>query len=167
MEAFNYFSSNESDDYVILGYNFRMSDITAALGIAQLKKIDRIIEMRRKNAGSMSGKLSEISEIELPHSPEGFFHVYQMYTVKIRDGQQKRDGLSTYLADKGIMTKVYFPAAHLTHHYSNGLGYNCKLPVTEKITQQVLTLPMYPGLNENEIEYIRDSIVAFFSQSEE
>ena len=166
VEASNYFSSNECADYVTLGYNFRMSDITAALGIAQLKKIDRIIEMRRKNVGSMSVKLSEIPEIELPHSPEGFFHVYQMYTVKIRDGQRKRDSLSTYLADKGIMTKVYFPAAHLTHHYRNGLGYNCRLPVTEKITQQVLTLPMYPYLTENEINHIVDSIAAFFSQSE-
>ncbi|TRZ51514.1 MAG: DegT/DnrJ/EryC1/StrS family aminotransferase [Dehalococcoidia bacterium] len=163
-ETANYFSSTEHADYVTLGYNFRMSDITAAIGIAQLEKIDKVIQMRRRNAERMSARLSGIAGVEAPHSPGSFFHVYQMYVIRVKDGQEKRDALLAYLGKKGIMTKVYFHPVHLTHFYHNNLGYNYDLPVTEKISQQVLTLPMYPPLTEDEINYIADEIAAFFSE---
>lgn len=163
-EAANYFSSIEYMDYVTLGYNFRMSDITGALGIAQLNKADKIIKMRREIAERMSARLSGIAEIEVPSSPDSFFHVYQMYVMRVKEGQQKRDALSAYLSQKGIMTKVYFHPVHLTHFYKNNLGYNCDLPITEKTSQQILTLPMYPSLTEDEIYYITDEIATFFSR---
>ena len=161
-ETANYFSSTEYMDYVALGYNFRMSDITAALGIAQLEKVDKIIEMRRKNAEMLSSKLSRISEIEVPNPAEGFFHVYQMYTIRVKDGQESRDALSAHLARKGVMTKVYFHPVHFTDFYRNKLGYNGKFPVTERLSEQVLTLPMYPSLTESEIDYIADGVTTFF-----
>lgn len=162
-ETANYFSSTEYMDYVTLGYNFRMSDITAALGIAQLKKVEKIIEMRRRNAERLSARLSRITKVETPFSPDGFFHVYQMYTIRLKDGQEQRDALSAYLAKRGIMTKVYFFPIHLTHFYKNELGYNYELPVTERLSQQVLTLPMYPTLSEDEINYIAAEVAVFFS----
>jgi len=162
-ETADYFSSTDYMDYVTLGYNFRMSDITAALGIAQLKKIDNIIKMRRRNAEMLSNKLSRIAEIEIPLPADNLFHIYQMYTIKVTDGQAKRDALATYLAERGIMTKVYFSPVHFTHFYKNELRYDCELPVTEQLSKQVLTLPMYPTLTENEIEYIADTITVFFS----
>ena len=162
-ETDNYFSSTEYMDYVTLGYNFRMSDITAALGIAQLKKIDNVIKMRRRNAEMLSDKLSRIAGIEVPLPADNFFHVYQMYTIKVKDGRGKRDALAAYLAERGIMTKVYFPPVHFTHFYKNELRYDCELPVTERLSQQVLTLPMYPTLTEDEIDYIADSITTFFA----
>jgi perosamine synthetase len=67
-----------------------------------------------------------------------------------------------YLADKGIMTKVYFSPVHLTHFYKNELGYVSKLPVTEEISKQVLTLPMYPALTREEIDYIVEEKKRFF-----
>lgn len=162
-ETANYFSSTEYMDYVELGYNFRMSDITAGLGIAQLKKIAKVIEMRRRNAEMLSARLSRIAEIEVPCPPENFFHVYQMYTIRVKEGKEKRDALSIYLAERGIMTKVYFPPVHFTYFYKNELRYDCELPVTERLSQQVLTLPIYPTLTEDEIDYIVDTIMAFFS----
>lgn len=161
-ETANYFSSTEYMDYVALGYNFRMSDITAALGVAQLKKIDEIIKMRRKNAERLSAKLSQIGEIGLPYSPDSYSHVYQMYTIQVRDGREKRDALATYLAQKGVMTKVYFYPVHLTHYYRNELGYRCELPTTERVSEQVLTLPMYPAMTEEEINYIAGEVITFF-----
>ena len=163
VETSNYFSSNEYMDYVTLGYNFRMSDITAALGIAQLGKVSRIIEMRREIAQKLSARLCNIGEICVPHPPDGFLHVYQMYTIRVKNGQEKRDALLTHLARKGIMAKVYFPPVHLTHFYKVGLGYNCDLPVTEKISQQILSLPMYPSLTEEEVNFIADAVMDFFS----
>jgi len=162
-ETVNYFSSTDYMDYVTLGYNFRMSDITAALGIAQLKKIDNVIKMRRRNAEMLSNKLSRIAEIEIPLPGSNLFHIYQMYTIKVKDGQAKRDALAAYLAEREIMTKVYFLPVHFTHFYKNELRYDCELPVTERLSKQVLTLPMYPTLTENEIDYIADNIAAFFA----
>jgi len=162
LETSDYFSSAEYMDYITVGYNFRMSNITAALGTAQLKKVDEIIEMRRKNAEYMTKKLSKTKEIIPPNPPLDYFHVYQMYTITIDMGRKIRDNLAKYLAEKGIMTKVYFSPVHLTHFYKNEFGYTCKLPVTEEISKQVLTLPMYPTLTKEEIEYIVKEMKRFF-----
>jgi dTDP-4-amino-4,6-dideoxygalactose transaminase len=163
-ETVNYFDSTDYLDYVELGYNFRMSDITAALGIAQLKKVKKIIEMRRSNARRLSARLARITEIELPHQPDGYFHLYQMYTIKVKEGEKKRDALKAYLEEnKEIMTKVFFSPVHLTQYYREKLGYKCRLPVTERLSRQVLTLPMYPGLSEDNINFMADKVAAFFS----
>jgi|LGVE01.1.fsa_nt_gb perosamine synthetase len=160
LETSDYFSSTEYMDYVTIGYNFRMSNITAALGIAQLKKADKIIEMRRENAEYLTARLKrEITQIITKNSPNERYHVYQMYTVRVNN---YRDDLMKHLADKGIMTKVYFSPVHLTHFYKNELGYACKLPVTEEIATQVLTLPMYPTLTKDEIDYLIGEIKSFF-----
>lgn len=163
----NYFASTEYADYVTLGYNFRMSDITAALGIAQIRKIDKIIEMRRENAERLSLNLSQIPQIEILSPLERFFHVYQLYTIRVKEGHERRDTLLAYLTQRGIMTRVYFSPVHLTYFYKSNLGYNCQLPVTERLSQQVLTLPMYPSLTEDEIDYITDEVATFFSPGTE
>jgi len=165
LEDADYFSSWKHMDYVTLGYNYRMSDITAALGIAQLEKVDKIIQMRRKNAEYMSNILSKIKNILPPKPPyDHYFHVYQMYTVRVKGGQRIRNDLAKYLAEKGITTKVYFYPVHLTHFYKNELNYDCKLPVTEEISKQVLTLPMYPSLTMEEMDYIVEETNIFFSR---
>ena len=159
LETSDYFSSTEYMDYITLGYNFRMSNIIAALGVAQLKKVDKIIEMRRKNAEYLTATLKrEIKQIITPASLEDYYQVYQMYTIRV----DNRDKLMKYLAGKGIMTKVYFSPVHLTHFYKNELGYACELPVTEEISSQVLTLPMYPALTREEIDYIVEEMKRFF-----
>ncbi len=162
LETQNYFSSTEYIDYVALGYNFRMSNITAALGIAQIKKIDEIIKMRREKAEYMTKKLSGIEEVITPIPPKDYSSVYQMYTVRVKKGKRTRDDLMKHLAKKGIMTKIYFDPVHLTHFYRKKRGYKCKLPVTERLSKQVLTLPMYPTLTKDEINYITDNINTFF-----
>jgi perosamine synthetase len=136
-----------------------MSNITAALGVAQLKKVDKIIKMRRKNAEYLTKKLSAVDGIILPSPPGGYFHVYQMYVIRVETGD--RDALSKYLAKRGVMTKVFFHPVHLTHFYKK-LGYKYKLPVTEEIAGQVLTLPMYPSLTKQEMNYIAGAVDAFF-----
>ncbi len=161
LEAQDYFSSTEYMDYVSLGYNFRMSNIVASLGLPQIKKVDKLIEMRRKNAEYMTEKLSEIKEIITPKLKQNYFQVYQMYTIRVKSGKEKRDKLKEYLAKKGIMSKVYFDPIHLTSFYKR-LGYNIKLPMTEKISEQVLTLPMHPDLNKEEMDNICNSCKEFF-----
>ena len=160
LETADYFSSSEYMDYVTLGYNFRMSNITAALGVAQLNKIEKIIGMRREKAHFMSRKLSRIEGIAPPKPPEGFYHVYQMYTIRVKNGL--RDNLMEHLTRRGIMTKVYFSPVHQTHFYKNELKYDCELPVTESVSRQVLTLPMHPLLTEEEMDFIAKEAANFF-----
>jgi len=166
LESSDYFSSPEYMDYVTLGYNFRMPNIIAALGTSQLKKADKIIAMRRKNARYLTKKLSKVREVTPPIVPDNYFHVYQMYTIRVNGGKKVRDNLAEYLAERGIMTKVFFYPVHLTHFYRNELGYEIKLPVTERVYKEVLTLPMYPSLTKREMDYIANAINAFFEAAD-
>jgi len=162
-ENSNYFTTSEYIDYTTLGYNFRMSDITAALGISQMKKINKIIKMRIKNAEYMSKELSNIEGIITPNPPKDYFHVYQMYTIRVKEGERMRDDLMKYLAEKGIMTKIYFYPVHLTEFYRDKIGYKeGELPITEEMAKYVLTLPMYPTLSKEEVDYIIETVNIFF-----
>lgn len=161
-ETENYFSSTQYMDYLTLGYNFRMSNITAALGITQLKKIEKIIKLRRQKIAYLTKKLKDLKEIQLPIPPKNYFHLYQMYTIRIKDGLKTRDALKNYLNKKGIMAKVYYYPVHLTYFYKKKLKYKLSLPITEKISEQVLTLPMYPTLTKKEMDYIVKEIKNFY-----
>ncbi len=158
-ETEDYFTSARKMDYVTLGFNWRMSNIIAALGISQLKKLNKAINMRRKNAAYMSKSLLNISGIEVPRPPVGYFHVYQMYTVRVNDGKKGRDNIKNHLEDKRIMTKVYFFPVHLTRFYRERYGFQSgELPVTEELSERVLTLPMYASMTTDEMNYVISSI---------
>jgi len=158
-----YINNPEYLDYITLGYNFRMPDVVAALGISQIKKTDKLIAIRRKNAKQLTTKLKEIREIIIPTPPNDYFHVYQMYTIKVKRGKETRDNLIENLATKGITTKVYFLPVHLTRFYKKEFGYKeGNLPITEKISGQVLSLPLYPTLTKEEINYVFEMINNFF-----
>ena len=158
-----YFSSNKVSDYIALGYNFRMSSLTAALGISQIGKVDKIIKKRREYAFYFTDQLkSEIwNNVRVSEIPESYFNVYQLYTILAN----QRDELKDYLASKGIMTKIYFSPVHTTHFYQNVLGYKCKLPVTEELSRNVLTLPMHPCLSFDEINYVVNEIKNFYGEN--
>ena len=159
-----YFSSMQDHDYYSLGYNWRMSSITAALGLSQLDKIEKIIGMRRKNAKYYRAKLKKIKEITLQEESLGFKHVYQFYPILLRNSTI-RTKLMNFLASKGIMTRVFFKPVHKTVFFSK-IGYgSLSLPNTEKISTQILALPMFPTLRKEEINYIVDSITKFFEHT--
>jgi len=159
-----YFSSMQDHDYFSLGYNWRMSSITAALGLSQLDKIEKIIDMRRNNAKYYQSKLKNIKEISLQEELPGFKHVYQFYPILLRNSTV-RAKLMNFLASKGIMTRVFFKPVHKTMFFSK-IGYgSLNLPNTEKISKQILALPMFPTLQKEEINYIIDTITKFFEST--
>jgi len=163
LESEPYFSTVKSLDYITLGYNWRVSSFTAALGLSQMKKLDKVVKMRRENADYLTSKLSEIDEIDTPNAPHGYFHIYQMYTIRVKAGKDVRDALKSHLAKKGIMSKVYFDPVHLTQFYKERFGHNeGELRVTEKISREVLTLPLFPTLTREEMNNIVESTVEFF-----
>tara|TARA_Y100000310_G_C20696501_1_gene826098 strand:+ start:2801 stop:3937 length:1137 start_codon:yes stop_codon:yes gene_type:complete len=162
-EVENYFSSAKYMDYVSLGYNFRMSNIVAALGRSQLKKIGKIIKMRQEKARYFTNKLSKVKELILPPIPsQNYSHVYQVYTIRVKDGRKIRNALKRYLNKEGVMAKVYFHPVHLTYFYKNKLRYRVCLPVTERVSEQALTLPLYPAISKKEMDYIIKKIKQFF-----
>ena len=158
----NYFENPSDSEYMQLGYNWRISSLTAALGISQITKLDKLIKMRQDNANYITKRLSKIKKIKIPTIPEGYTHVYQMYTIRLPD-RKTRDGLHDFLIKKRIFSKVYFYPIHLTDFYIKkfGTGTN-SLPTTEEISQQVLTLPLYPNMTSEEKEYLVSSISEYF-----
>lgn len=127
-------------------YSWRMPTIVAALGLSQLEKLSLVIGKRRNNARIYTKAFEEIEDITPPKEPDGCFNVYFLYTVKVDKG---RDELQEYLTEQGISTKVYFHPLHKDP---------LKLPVTEELSRQVLTLPIYPSMTDVERNFILDNI---------
>jgi len=165
LDNINYFHNPQGSDYIELGYNWRMSSITAALGISQITKLDKIIHMRQENAKYLTSKLSKHPQVKPPLPPEGYEHIYQMYTIRLPD-KNTRDNLHKFLLQKRIFSKIYFEPIHLTEFYRKKFGTKTNsLPITEEISNQVLTLPLYANMNSEEKEYLTSSISEFFDSN--
>jgi len=159
-ESKDYFSSIGGENYITLGYNFRMSNINASLGIEQLKKIEKIIQMRICKSQYFTRQLANIPQIKPIFFSKKGRGVYQLYSVKVNP--KIRNKLIKYLADRGIMSKVYFNPVHQTHFYKKILRYKIRLPVTEHISKSILSLPMFPHIKKTEINFIVAQLKNFF-----
>lgn len=160
----NYFSTTVKPDYVTLGYNWRMSSITAALAIAQLEKIEKLISLRRKKAEYLNSRLGNLAQIKVPSEPTGYRHVYQLYSILLPNSGI-RNKLMRFLSSKAIMSKVFFDPVHLATFYKKMVfSKKAELKVTENISHRILTLPMYPSLQKEELDYICESVKEFTEQ---
>ena len=146
-------------DYNDIGYNYRMSDINAAILIEQLKKIDMLTKKRIENARYLSEELSGISGIHAPHVEKGFKHVFHQYTIKVKGFKLSRDKLFNYLRKKGIGCNIYYPKPlHLCKKFRK-IGYKKRdFPIAEKISKEVLSLPVHPLLNKDELNFVVKTI---------
>lgn len=140
---------------VVAGYNFRMCDILAAVGLVQLSKLDKMNDLRRKHAEYLSKGLKEAGEIDIPVEVPRAKHVYQMYTIKVDTERIDRSRFIAALRTAGIGASVHFdPPVHMQPYYA-GMGYGKgDFPVTERIAGSIVTLPMYPSLKREELDYI-------------
>lgn len=144
-----------------LGYNFRMTDVHAAIGLAQLQKLEKFNAQRQANAKFMSANLKGVTP---PHVPAGQTHVFHQYTVRVSGGQ--RDALRTYLQEREVGSEVYYPVPiHQQSFYVSGLGYKDKLPETEKAALEVLSLPVHPALSSADLETIVATVNAFMEKN--
>lgn len=153
----SYFLSNE--DHVSLGYNFRMSDIHAALGCAQFSKVDIIIALRKNLAKVLDKRFGKIPELMVWEPPKGHSHVYQMYNIWANGGETVRDSLQNHLRSCGVSSKVYFHPAHLNSFYRNNFGWRIgDLPVTEEVSKHLLAVSFYPDMKKKEIDYLESAV---------
>lgn len=141
-------------DYVCLGYNFRMPSMVAALGSSQLAKINKLIALRQRVAQWYDERLA-LTGITTPTIPIGRNHVYQLYTIRI---PKKRDAVQRQLLNKDIASKIYFNPVHLTSFYRKGSWKIERLPVTERVASEVLSLPIYPSITESEVDQVCQAI---------
>lgn len=165
LDRHNYFASITKPNYTSLGYNWRMSSITAAVGLSQLSKIDKLINLRRKKAKYLSLRLEKFKKIKLHKESNATIHTYQLYSIRLSNTNE-RDHMIQFLAKKGIMSKVFFYPVHLSTFYNkNQNRRNSSLKKTELVSSTILSLPMFPGLKLEEMKYIIDSIGEFFEVS--
>ena len=162
MDKLSYFQNPNTSNYLQLGYNWRMSTLTAALGISQLNKLDKIIKLRQQNAEYISSNLKKISQIKTPKIPNNYEHIFQLYSILLPNNDIRKK-LQSFLLKNGIFSKIYFEPIHSTEFYKNNFPQNnIHLPVTEKISQQILTLPMYPNMTIDEKNLLVQTIIEFF-----
>jgi perosamine synthetase len=143
----------------IMGYNYRMTDIAAAMGLCQLGKLEDLNSKRVENAGFLTQRLRGIKGLVTPHVRPNVRHVFHQYTVRITgDFAVSRDELRRKLLDRGIGTEVYYPLPIHKQPFYQKLGYTDHLPNSEKAAAEVLSLPVHPLLTEDELDYIAKTI---------
>lgn len=149
----------QTKHFVCLGYNYRMTEMQAALGVEQLKKIETIIQKRIANANYLTERLIQNHNLVLPQVPPHLRHTFMLYTIRVKSD---RDLLMEYLCKQGVEAKVYFHPIHLEPFYRKAFDLSeGLLPVTEKVSRQVLSLPVHAKLTQEELGYIADNIVHF------
>jgi perosamine synthetase len=131
-----------------MGYNYRMTELQAALGLVQLAKLPVWTQKRIENAAYLSQRLSNVIT---PKVREGYRHVFHQYTVRLA---QDRDGALERLNQAGIGARVYYPLPVHQQPLYRQLGYQDSLPVAERASQEVLSLPVHPALSEEELDKI-------------
>jgi dTDP-4-amino-4,6-dideoxygalactose transaminase len=145
----------------VIGYNSRLDTIQAAILNVKLNHLEEWTDKRRDNAGFYSKALDDIDELETPQITEGRRHIFNQYTIRVKNG--KRNKLKEFLERQGVGTAIYYPLPlHLQPCFSF-LGYNKgDFPAAEKASEEVLSLPIFPELSEDEREYVVDKIEEFF-----
>lgn len=158
---FRQHGQGERYEYLSLGFNYRMTDVAAAIGRVQLGRLEAISEKRRANAELYGELLAGIAGIVTPFVPAGVKHAYHQYSILVDEEESgiARDALRAKLAERGIGTGIYYPTPlHLNPLFSN-LGYSRgDLPVSERIAEQILALPIHPMLSLDEVRAVATAI---------
>ncbi|MCX7817485.1 MAG: DegT/DnrJ/EryC1/StrS family aminotransferase [Syntrophales bacterium] len=144
-----------------IGYNYRLSDIHAALGISQLKRIDDILKRRQKVASFYIKHLSHVEEIELPPTPKQVKVSWFVFVIRLKYKFKKnhRDKIIGYLRERGIECGNYFPPIHLQPFYKKIFGFRKgNYPITESVAERTIALPFYNFLSEKEVRYVCENL---------
>lgn len=152
-----------SYDVIELGYNYRMDDIRGALALAQLKKLEQDINRREEQRNIYLSNLEGIDGIIIPYRKYAFKSSNYIFPLVLKNSNfKKRNKIRKILAEKGIETSVHYPAVHRFSFYSK---FSVKLPITEYVTDNEITLPLYYNLTRQNINKITDSIIEAVNKS--
>lgn len=134
------------------GYNYRMTDISAAIGRVQLTKLDKFNSRRREIADKYNTSLSKY--VKVPENRRG--HVFHQYTILCN----QRDELKEHLSQKGVGSGIYYPT--LLYNYAPMSEFEADCPNAKRLTELSLSLPVHPGLSDSDVSKVIDSVISFF-----
>jgi perosamine synthetase len=138
-----------------IGFNLRMTDVSAAIGLVQLKKLNQFNQKRVENAAKLTNGLKNIKGLLTPHTTPNVLHVFNQYTMRVSpEFGLSRDALMEKLKAAGIGANIYYPIPIHKQPFYQKLGYTDILPETEKAAQEVLSIPVHPSLSEQDLGLI-------------
>lgn len=150
-----------SYDIPQVGFNYRITDFQCALGISQLKKLDKIVEIRRELVKIYNEQLSDVGGMKLPYERKGTNASYHLYVIRVPEN--KRNKLYTYLRNDNILTQVNYIPVHLFSYYRRKFGYKWgDFPVAEKYFRECLSLPLHPRLSYTQQLKVINTLKRFF-----
>ena len=159
-KKFRHHGQKEQYSYEFLGYNYRMTDIAAAIALCQLARIHHWTEQRNKNA-EMLTKLLQNTNVQLPFTPQHAKHAFHQYTIKTA----RRDHLHNYLHAAGIDSRIFYPQPlHLSPHFAFLKHKKGDFPVAESACASVLSLPIHPLVTEEQLRFIAATMREFFAK---
>jgi dTDP-4-amino-4,6-dideoxygalactose transaminase len=155
----------EQYQYLSLGYNYRMTDVAAAIGRVQLTRLHAITERRRSNAARYDAGLAGVPGVTTPLVPAGYTHAYHQYSILIdaaaTPNGANRDAVRASLGERGIGSGIYYPKPLHLHPLFAKYGYGPgDFPVAERLAAQILALPIHPSLEADDLDYTIASIRA-------
>ncbi|HEY1105680.1 MAG TPA: DegT/DnrJ/EryC1/StrS family aminotransferase [Agromyces sp.] len=152
-------------EFVDAGYNYRLSDVHAAIGVVQMSRLDGIVEERRARARVLDGLLADVEGARVPVVPEGIEPTYQSYVVLLDQGID-RDEVIRSMARRDVETTLGTYGMHLQPYFRDRFGIgDALLPNSTRAHRQALTLPLYEQLDERDLELVRDALVASIAES--
>lgn len=145
-------------EFVEAGFNYRLSDVHAAIGLAQMTRIDDIVSGRRRAASELTSRVSGIDGVQVPTEPAGTAHTFQSYVVLL-DDRIDRDEVIRRMRTRDIETTLGTYGMHLQPYFRERFGIPDEaLPHTTRAHHQALTLPLYPQLTEDDMDAIADAL---------
>ena len=152
------------EEYTELGFNYRMSDVQAAIGIPQLRKLDQLLARRRAIAARYDAAFAPLREAHVPATPAYADHTYQSYGLLLTpDCPHRRDDVLRALVEVGVSCRRGIPPIHLEQLYRDRYG-SISLPVTEEVAARSLFLPMYAALPEADQTRVVEAVVAVLAR---
>ena len=139
-----------------IGYNFRMTDVSAAIGLAQLNKIDGFNDARIKNARYLNEGLSDIDGVVTPYCAYDSKHVYHQYTIRVEKGD--RDDWTDIINDCGVGTGIYYPIPLYEQPIYRELGFKGNCPNAELASDTVISLPVHPSLTQEDLDLVIEAV---------
>ena len=153
--------SRKSYHYDLIGYNSRLDELQAAIIRVKLPRLDSYITARQRRASIYYKHFKELGEFTLPHEPHGFTHTYNQYSILVKE----RNELFEHLKTKSVGAMVYYPLSlHLQEAFLGLKHKTGDFPVSEKVQDQILSLPIFPELTEQEAEDACHVITSYFEK---
>ncbi|HYL58938.1 MAG TPA: DegT/DnrJ/EryC1/StrS family aminotransferase, partial [Candidatus Acidoferrales bacterium] len=145
------------------GFKYNLSDVHAAIGLAQIKRADQFMRRRGEIAKAFSAALRADDALQVPYSEPGIEHAWHLYVLRLRPEKLKigRNQFVEELRARGVGCSVHCIPLHTMHYYQRSYGYrNGDFPVAEEIFSRCLSLPIYAAMTDEEVAYVIETVLA-------